>query len=73
MGRRRLSEGGKHNPRTPYVAIVEGVEHGVPFRIFLKRMACAERVAQKVPGAVVMCLFTLKRRRWVGDDWRDCD
>lgn len=71
MGRRRLSEGGKHSPRRPYVAMVEGIEYGVPFRIFMKSMTCAEKAAQKVHGSVVTCLFTLKKRRWVGDEWRD--
>lgn len=69
MSRPRCSEGGRRNPRRPYVAMVEGIESGVPFRIFHKRMDCAERVAQNIRGAVVTCLFTLNRRRWVNESW----
>jgi hypothetical protein len=50
--------------------MVEGTEHGVPFRIFLKRIDCAEAIAQKISGAVVTCLFSLERRRWVHNGWR---
>ena len=70
MSRPRCSEGGPRNPRRPYVAMVEGEEHGVPFRVFHKRMDCAEQLAQKVHGAIVTCLFTLESRRWVGGGWR---
>lgn len=70
MSRTRCSEGGRRNPRRPYVAMVEGTEHGVPFRIFLKRIDCAEAIAQKISGAVVTCLFSLERRRWVHNGWR---
>lgn len=69
MSRPRCSEGGKRNPRRPYVAMVEGYEHGVPFRIFHKRMDCAEQVCQRVRGSIVTCLFTLERRRWVDGRW----
>lgn len=69
MSRPRCSEGGKRNPRRPYVAMVEGEEHGVFFRVFSKRMDCAERIAIEVRGAVVTCLYTLERRRWMHDEW----
>lgn len=69
MSRPRCSEGGRRNPRRPYVAMVEGEEHGVPFRVFHKRMDCAEELARKIRGAVVTCLTTLSRRRWVGGEW----
>jgi hypothetical protein len=49
--------------------MVEGEEHGVFFRVFSKRMDCAERIAIEVRGAVVTCLYTLERRRWMHDEW----
>lgn len=68
MSRARCSEGGKRQSRRPYVAFVEGVEHGVPYRVFFKRMDCAERLA-KNPGAVLVCLTTLTTKRWVHGCW----
>lgn len=66
---KRLSEGRKRRARVPYVAFVEGLEYGVPYRVFFKRMDCAEELARKIRGAVVTCLTTLSRRRWVGGEW----
>ena len=71
MGRKRLTEGGKHNPARPYVAMVEGTERGVPFRVFHKRMCCAFKDAQAVPGSVVTDLFNLKRVSWVNNQWKE--
>lgn len=70
MGRKRISEGGKHSPR-PYVAIVEGEEHGVPFRTFYKRLDIARNDAAKTRG-VLIDLCTLKRTRFVNGKWKEC-
>lgn len=69
--RRHASEGRKPCPRRPYVAMVEGEERGVPFRVFYKRMDAAERDAIRT-GGIVTCLSDLSRRRWVNDDWKEC-
>lgn len=72
MGRKRLTEGGKHSPTRSYIAMVEGVERGVPFRVFHKRMCCALKDARAVPGAVVTDLHNLKRIKWVNNQWKEC-
>jgi hypothetical protein len=64
MSRRRCSEGGRRLPRRPYLAMVEGEDAGVPWRIFFKRMDCAERMAKKFPEAKLTDLTTLITRRW---------
>lgn len=69
MGRRRLTEGGKHSPRLPYVAMVEGTDRGVPFRTYYKRMCCALKDAKATNG-VVTDLFNLRRIRHINGDWK---
>ena len=66
----RRHEGRKALQYRPYVATVEGLESGVPFRVFFKRLECAEHVAQKT-GGTLQDLFTLARRRWVAGEWRE--
>lgn len=65
------TEGRKPRRRQSYVAMVEGVEHGVPFRTFYKRLDAAERDAMAVHGAVVTDLFTLRRRKFINGKWED--
>lgn len=66
---KRLSEGRKRRARVPYVAFVEGLEYGVPYRVFFKRMDCALRLTRDSPGAVCVDLATLLSHRYVGGDW----
>lgn len=70
MGRRRITEGGKHNPALPYVAMVEGTDHGVPFRTFYKRMRCAQNDAAKT-GGTLTDLVNLKRTQFINGNWRE--
>lgn len=67
---RHRSEGRKQRPARQYVAMVEGYDHGVPFRTFYKVMSAAERDAIKT-GGVVTDLCNLSRRRWIADEWRE--
>jgi hypothetical protein len=71
MSRRRLTEGGKHSPRLPYVAMVEGSDHGVPFRTFYKRMSCAEKDAIET-GGILTKLCCLTRQRFINGSWKEC-
>lgn len=70
MGRKRLTEGGKHSPRLPYIAIVEGIDRGVPFRTYYKRMGIAQRDAKATKG-VLTDLRDLKRYRFINDNWKE--
>ena len=70
MGRKRLTEGGKHSPRLPYIAMVEGLDRGVPFRTYYKRMAIAERDAEATRGTLTD-LRDLKRYRFVNGEWKE--
>jgi len=70
MGRKRVSEGGCHCKRRPYVATVEGVEHGVPFRTFYKRMDVARNDAIETGGTLID-LADLKHWRWVNGKWSE--
>ena len=53
-----------------YVAIVEGSESGVPFRIMLKRMDSALNIGKKTNG-IVTDLNTGRRMRHVAGEWHD--
>lgn len=70
MGRKRLTEGGRHSPRLPYIAMVEGVDRGVPFRTFYKRMSTAERDAEAT-RSVLTDLRDLKRYRLINGNWKE--
>lgn len=70
MGRKRLTEGGKHSPRLPYVAMVEGTDRGVPFRTYYKRMHLALRDAEATNGTVTD-LRSLRRLRYINGDWKE--
>lgn len=70
MGRKRLTEGGKHSPRLPYVAVVEGIDRGVPFRTFYKRLSCALRDAEATNGTVTD-LHNLRRIRHINGNWKE--
>lgn len=70
MGRKRLTEGGRHSPRLPYVAMVEGIDRGVPFRTYYKRMHLALKDAIATNG-VVTDLHNLKRMRHVNGNWKE--
>lgn len=68
MGKHR-SEGRKPRARAAYVATVEGVEGGVPFRAFYKRLDVAKNDARKT-GGTLTDLRTLARARWVAGGWK---
>lgn len=70
MSRKRLTEGGKHNPRLPHIAMVEGTDRGVPFRTYYKRMNTAERDAKATKG-VLTDLRDLKRCRFINGNWKE--
>ncbi len=53
-----------------YVAVVEGVEYGVPFRVMMKRMDSALNLGKKTNG-IVTDLNTGRRMRHVAGDWHD--
>ena len=69
MSGKKIVDGGKRHRYVEFVATVEGEEHGVPFRVFFKRMDRAEEVARSTRG-VLQDLHTLKRVRWVHGEWR---
>ena len=48
----------------PYVAMVEGEDAGVPFRVFFKYLKSAEQVAIDTHG-VLTDLRTGERKRWI--------
>ena len=59
---RRRTEGSRRGAKhRPHVAIVEGTQHGVPFRTYYKRMCDAERDAIDTGGTLID-LCTLRRR-----------
>jgi len=64
------TEGRKPTKAKPYIAMVEGTDGGVDFCTFYKRMDTAKQDAFKT-GGVVTDLFTLKRSRFVNEEWRD--
>lgn len=53
----------------PYIAMVEGVERGVPFRVYMKRMDKAQYVAART-GARVTDLRTLETTQFIAGEFR---
>lgn len=70
MGRKRVSEGGCHCKRRPYVAMVEGTDDGVPFRAFYKRMDVARNDAIDT-GGTLTDMANLKRYRFINGKWAE--
>jgi hypothetical protein len=63
---------GRHQKTQRTVAIVEGTDRGVPFRILYKRMDAAERDAMRFNGEL-LDLNTGVYRRWIPsiEEWRN--
>jgi hypothetical protein len=70
MGKKMNLRKNKPRCRSEYVAIVEGADWGVPFRVFFKRRDHAEQCAINTGGTYI-CLCTLQRKRFINDDWRE--
>ena len=68
MSNRRVYEGGKRRRHQPYVAMVEGSEGGVAFRVFYKRIDTARSVAERTRGTMTD-LRDLSRWRSVRGEW----
>jgi len=63
---------GRRQKTTRVVAIVEGVDRGIPFRIMYKRMDAAERDAIRFNG-LLLDMNTRSFRRWIASigEWRE--
>lgn len=59
-----------HAPMHAYAAIVTGVEQSVPFRVHVKYMKRAERLAKETCGTLTD-LTTGRSRRWIKGAWED--
>lgn len=52
------------------IAIVEGTDDGIPFRVFVKRKDKAENLARRTAGTITW-LDTGKRVRYISGEWRE--
>ena len=63
---------GRRQKTMRVVAIVEGTDRGVPFRVQYKRMDAAERDAMRFHDAVLHDMNTGDRRKYIHEieEWR---